>query len=142
MDSDTTPLLAENAHRPRLPSSTANPASLPGQKDGDLPLSSWASKASTHWKVWATVYLCALLIFVVDFPEFMRVAPRLRLYELTICREYYRGADPSVIGPDGHVPEGLCKLDAIQSSLANLRGIMGLLEAVPGMKYYPSIRNH
>ncbi|KAL4789304.1 hypothetical protein BDV19DRAFT_395186 [Aspergillus venezuelensis] len=49
---------------------------------------------------------------------YSKAAPTLRLVELTTCREYYRGDDPSVIGGDGFIDEKLCKLDTIQQKVA------------------------
>jgi hypothetical protein len=89
-----------------------------------------------HVKQWKAVYLCSLFILFYDFPSFMRVAPKLRMYELALCRDYYREVDPSVIDRNGAVDEKLCKLSIIQSDLAYLRGIIGFLEAIPG-KLYP-----
>jgi hypothetical protein len=56
----------------------------------------------------------------------------MRLMELNLCREYYRKVDPSVILPDGNVPEMLCKLPVIQSELAEIRGFSGMLDGIPG----------
>jgi hypothetical protein len=118
MQSETTPLL---------------PASTPGTYVDNVEAESRKVDAfHAHVKKWKTVYLCSLFILFYDFPSFMRVAPKLRMYELALCRDYYREVDPSVIGKNGTVDEKLCKLPVIQSNLANLRGIIGFLEAIPG----------
>lgn len=86
-----------------------------------------------HFAKWWTVYICGLLILTSDVPGFMGEAPRLRMLELGLCREYYAVHDPSVIGDNGGIPERLCKLPQIQSSVAKMRGIMAMMEAIPGL---------
>jgi hypothetical protein len=86
-----------------------------------------------HFAKWWTVYICGLLILTSDVPNFMSEAPRLRMLELGLCREYYAVHDPSVIGDNGGIPERLCKLPQIQSSVARMRGIMAMMEAIPGL---------
>lgn len=66
---------------------------------------------------------------------FMSEGPRIRMLEMGLCREYYETRDPGVIGPDGSVPERLCKLRDIQSPLARLRGFLGLLDGLPGLLF-------
>jgi hypothetical protein len=85
-----------------------------------------------HLQKWATLYLCGLFIFVVDVPGFMGEAVRVRMYELSICRDYYSRIDPGVIGPGGDVPENLCKGEHVQSDLAKLRGFQNLLDQIQG----------
>ena len=41
--------------------------------------------------------------------------------------------DPSVITPDGTVPENICKIDEIQSQLAFLNGWKSFFDLVPGL---------
>jgi len=93
-----------------------------------------AGKLRNHWSQWKVIYACAIFIFIIDFPTLMRVAPFLRLFELGVCREYYRAVDPSVIAPNGDIDEGLCKLDPIESRMAALRGLLGAVENLPGTR--------
>ncbi|CAI4215795.1 unnamed protein product [Parascedosporium putredinis] len=58
--------------------------------------------------------------FLVDYPNFMGDAAKVRMLELGLCRDHYRVHDPSLIGDDGSVPEELCKLKGVQSSLARI----------------------
>lgn len=92
-----------------------------------------ASRLREHWQKWKTFYVCALLVTTIDVPAYMGAAPQLRMLELGVCREFYATHDPSVIDGNGDIPEHLCKLSSIQSSLAKMRGIMAALEAIPGI---------
>ncbi len=73
------------------------------------------------------VYTCAAIILVLNVAFYSKGAPTLRLVELAICREYYKIHDPSVIGPDGFIPERLCKVSAIQKELAWLFALNEIL---------------
>ena len=86
-----------------------------------------------HFAKWSTIYACGLFILLVDVPNFMIEAPKQRMLELGLCREYYSVADPSVIGHDGSVPEELCKVREIQASLARMKGMLGMIEGIPGL---------
>ncbi|CAI4215796.1 unnamed protein product [Parascedosporium putredinis] len=66
--------------------------------------------------------------FLVDYPNFMGDAAKVRMLELGLCRDHYRVHDPSLIGDDGSVPEELCKLKGVQSSLARMRGYLQMLQ--------------
>ncbi|KAF2791103.1 hypothetical protein K505DRAFT_364116 [Melanomma pulvis-pyrius CBS 109.77] len=50
--------------------------------------------------------------------------PLNRVIERRLCQEHYALFDPSVIGPDGSIPEKMCKIKDVQSQLAWLQGIM------------------
>jgi hypothetical protein len=85
-----------------------------------------------HLRKWKTIYIMCVFVFVVDFPEFARTAPSLRLFEQAVCREYYRDHDASVIGADGAIASDLCKAKPVQQRLATLKGILGFLGVIPG----------
>ena len=70
----------------------------------------------------------------IDFPQFMRAAPFLRMLELGVCRDYYKHVDPRIIGPGGEVSEKLCKLREIQTSLACIKGVAGATGILPGQQ--------
>ena len=93
---------------------------------------SWISRISHHVSTWSTLYLCGLLVFLVDYPNFMGDAAKVRMLELGLCRDHYRVHDPSLIGDDGSVPEELCKLKGVQSSLARMRGYLQMLQYLIG----------
>jgi hypothetical protein len=129
-DSESTPLLS-----PAAPDSQNTPN---GRISGFPKLGSVARSIREHVHKWATIYLCGLFIFVVDVPGFMGEAVRIRMYELSICREYYGRADPSLIQPDGNVPEELCKITPVQSELAKFTGTQNVLNEILGNPY-PSL---
>jgi hypothetical protein len=84
------------------------------------------------WHRHKILALLFLLIFFIDFPPFTRAAPKMRLMELSLCREYYQKVDPSTIAPDGNVPEMKCKIPEIQTQLAEIKGYSGMLDGIPG----------
>jgi len=48
----------------------------------------------------------------------MTKASQTFLVEQALCRAFYTAQDPSVIGPDGRVPEARCKTESLQSQVA------------------------
>ena len=84
-----------------------------------------------------TITLLLLLCLFVDTGGSLLDTPEVRLFEMAVCRDYYREHDPSVIGPPplSYVDEKLCKLDRIQIDLAYLRAVKGLLATVPGILF-------
>lgn len=78
------------------------------------------------------------LSFVADFGGALEDVPELRLLEMSVCRDYYRLHDPSVIGdpPLSYVDEELCKIDEIQVELAYIRAAKSLLTTLPGKKSF------
>lgn len=64
------------------------------------------------------------LVLLVNFSTSLYQLPVSRVIERRLCREYFAKHDPSVIGPDGSVSEGLCKLPDVQSGLARIQGLM------------------
>ncbi|GAM89567.1 hypothetical protein ANO11243_076060 [Dothideomycetidae sp. 11243] len=81
-----------------------------------------------------TVTLVFLLSFVADVGGSLVDTPEIRLLESTVCRDYYRSHDPSVIGPPplSLVDEKLCKVQEIQSTLAYMISVKSLLMTMPG----------
>ena len=71
---------------------------------------------------------------VVDLEGGLRATSELRLFEVAICREYYRLHDPSKIGSPllSYVHESDCKLDSIQADLAYLRAWKDIATMIPG----------
>nr|RBQ90591.1 hypothetical protein FVER53263_09940 [Fusarium verticillioides] len=121
--SESTPLLQPNLNY------DAPNRSLPKLSKGD----EWRTAWQHHFSQWSALYVCSLLILLVDVPNFLSEVPKLRMLELGLCRDYYAATDPSVIGRDGSVPEHLCKVHEIQSALAKMRGILGMIEGIPGL---------
>jgi MFS family permease len=79
------------------------------------------------------VSLIVLLVAIIDIGAFLGEPPKTRIYEANICLSYYREHDPSAIGPDGHIPESLCKIDAVQQKLAVIFGWADTFDAIPGI---------
>jgi hypothetical protein len=85
-----------------------------------------------HLRTFRVLYIIGVFAFVIDTSFMMGAAPTTRLLELGICREYYRTADPSVIGPGGDVAELLCKVAEVQARLAEVNGYITMLAFLPG----------
>ncbi|KAI5787895.1 major facilitator superfamily domain-containing protein [Pyronema domesticum] len=64
---------------------------------------------------------------------FLSITPQIRLFESIICENYYKAHDPSVIRPDGSIPEALCKVESVQGELAMLDGFKSLFMNIPGV---------
>ncbi|KAH8668425.1 major facilitator superfamily transporter [Xylariales sp. PMI_506] len=64
------------------------------------------------------------LLLLVNLAASLYQLPLSRVIERRVCREYYAQHDPSQLGPNGEVPEILCKLDDIQKDLAWVQGAM------------------
>ena len=81
--------------------------------------------------------LCGLLCVVVDLAGGARAASEVRLFELAICRQYYKLHDPSKIGPPpfSYVDERDCKVSVIQSDLAYFRAWKDIFLMIPGEGY-------
>lgn len=80
---------------------------------------------------WRVASLCAVLKILQTLNTAISVVPRLRLYEATICRSYYRTFDPSVFDAGNNVPEELCKIPQVQADLAQLTGWNSFFFYVP-----------
>ncbi|KAK4180915.1 major facilitator superfamily domain-containing protein [Triangularia setosa] len=65
-----------------------------------------------------------LLVALVNLSWSLYQLPITRVIESRLCHDHYSLTDPSVIPPEGTVPEELCKLDAIQQRLGKLQGVM------------------
>ena len=79
--------------------------------------------------------LCGLLFATDVFVGGLRATSEVRLFEVGICRDYYKLRDPSKIGPPplSYVDEADCKLDQIQVDLAYLRVWRDTFMMIPGM---------
>jgi hypothetical protein len=80
---------------------------------------------------WRIAGICTLLKLTTVLSSAISAVPRLRLFEATICRAYYKTHEPTAIGIDGNVPEELCKIDKIQSDLAQLTGWNSFFSFIP-----------
>lgn len=126
VDTEQTPLLGTSPAPP--------PLSIPGAETSRRPrltLRRSATALRRHFSQWSSLWFCLLFVLLVDIPSFMSETPKLRMLELSLCREYHSTRDPSVIGDDGSVPEDLCKLPQIHSLLAKQLGLLGITSYFP-----------
>lgn len=73
------------------------------------------------------------LLLLVNLAASLYQLPLNLVIERRLCLEYYRQSDPSQIGKDGTVEEGLCKIDQIQQGLGWIQGTMDTIWVVGGM---------
>ncbi|KAF2671368.1 MFS general substrate transporter [Microthyrium microscopicum] len=88
-----------------------------------------------HWQKFSTLYIISMFALIIDISFGMMITPMSRLLELGVCRNFYAIHDPSVIQPGGDVLEQLCKIAPVQSKLAEINGILGMLGALPGLLF-------
>jgi len=72
-------------------------------------------------------HTCAAIILVLNLAFYAMAAPIVRIFELSVCREYYFVHNPSMVGGDGFVEEKFCKVDEIQKVawLLTINGMLG-----------------
>ncbi|KAH8821996.1 major facilitator superfamily domain-containing protein [Xylogone sp. PMI_703] len=80
-----------------------------------------------------TVGSVAIFLILFAFADVLKYISTIRLIELGVCREYYLHNNPDLTNGNGDDEESLCKQPAIQQRLANLRGYLAALEAIPGL---------
>ncbi|KAK1910925.1 hypothetical protein P3342_011527 [Pyrenophora teres f. teres] len=95
-----------DSRKPLLPSSRPSGSPMP--------------PASSKRAIWPLV----LLLVLVHLSAVLYTLPLNRVIELRLCQEHYERNDPTLIWPDGSIPEKLCKIDDVQRRLAWLQGIM------------------
>ncbi|KAF6790376.1 major facilitator superfamily transporter, partial [Colletotrichum musicola] len=122
MSRETSPLLA---HPPEPEPET--PAASPPATAGVA--------ATRHPKFLRAIIVIFSICFVSEIGTSLIGTADTRLFEMAVCRDYYRERDPSVIGepPLSYVDEGLCKAKEIQTRLAYLRATRGLVMTLPGI---------
>jgi hypothetical protein len=59
------------------------------------------------------IFLCIGIITAIDFAYFMISVPLIRVYENIVCHGYYAVHDPTRIGPNHDIEEGLCKVNIL-----------------------------
>lgn len=88
------------------------------------------------------ITLLKVVILLLALGDDLLDSPMARITEAVICYRYYETTDPSklLIGRDhigpgaiGGVDELHCKLDAVQTELALLRGWQSLFDSIPGL---------
>ncbi|PYI15328.1 putative MFS transporter [Aspergillus violaceofuscus CBS 115571] len=56
--------------------------------------------------------------------------PMVRVIEMIACDSYWRRHDPARLPASGHLPEHLCKIAAVQTEVATVKGYSDLLEGL------------
>ncbi|KAF2233230.1 MFS general substrate transporter [Viridothelium virens] len=79
------------------------------------------------------VFLIALAVVVLGGGEVLIANPRIRLFESIICREYYDKHETSIVKGDGWLPEHLCKIEPVESSVALLMGWQDFFDSIPAL---------
>ncbi|KAF6807775.1 major facilitator superfamily transporter [Colletotrichum sojae] len=122
MSRETSPLLA---HPPETEPET--PVAPPPATD--------RVATTRHPKFLRAIIVIFSVCFVAEIGTSLIGTADTRLFEMAVCRDYYREHDPSVIGepPLSYVDEGLCKVKEIQTRLAYLRATRGLVMTLPGI---------
>ncbi|KAL2194034.1 hypothetical protein P885DRAFT_71611 [Corynascus similis CBS 632.67] len=64
-----------------------------------------------------------LLVALVNLAWSLYQLPVSRVLESRLCREHYAVHDPSILQPDGSIPEKLCKIDPVQQPLGRIQGM-------------------
>ncbi|KAI1421270.1 major facilitator superfamily domain-containing protein [Xylaria sp. FL1777] len=85
---------------------------------------------------WPWIYVvlgCIVIAIVSEIGEYLYAAPRVRLFESVSCTRYYLEHDPSVIRPDGSVPEALCKVNPVQDEVASILGWQLFFDSIPAI---------
>jgi MFS family permease len=88
------------------------------------------SMANVYWR---PTIICILLYFIMGIGYFSSTAAQLRLLESIICRAHYEKANPALIPPSGDIPESLCKVPAVQGTLAELLGWQAFFDNIPSL---------
>lgn len=84
----------------------------------------------------SVITLCAIATLILDFGVTVIAAPKVRMFESIICNSYYRSRDNSIL-PDtvyerNGISEDQCKIQPVQSALANIIGWQVLFDGIPG----------
>ncbi|KAG5302105.1 MFS multidrug transporter [Histoplasma ohiense] len=87
----------------------------------------------TREKPLVFVFLCVLIVFCIDFGNFLSVAPQTRIYEAIACRKYYEKHEPGQYRLLEDIPEDKCKIPPVQGELAFVQGLQISFEALPSI---------
>lgn len=123
----------ENVHADDVEESRALLGEPTESRDSPIKQPTPTHRTRSSWP-WIYVVLLLLGIAVIsDIGEDLFTAPRIRLFESIACTDYYSRHDPSVLGPDGSVPERFCKIDPIQSTVASVLGWQLFFDSIPAI---------
>lgn len=76
--------------------------------------------------------LITLVVILLAFEIGGRMipGPMVRLIETIACDKYWRRHDPARLPGSGHLPEHLCKISAVQTEVATVKGYSDLFEGL------------
>jgi len=108
---------------------------LDGQRENAVkpPLSAPSHQTRCTWPWIYVVLACIVVAITSEVGEYLYTAPRVRLFESVSCTRYYLEHDPSVVGPDGSVPESLCKINPVQDEVASVLGWQLFFDSIPAI---------
>jgi hypothetical protein len=133
MATEAAPLLREDGYEvPRSYSSVAETS------DSTHPTKLSATQTIiNHLRNWKVLYLCTLLIIIVDVGRALAIAPVMHLIEVLVCRDYYQNTPTDIFDPMNNNYDELCGIKEIQKCVANLNGTLSMLETLPGKSFKP-----
>jgi len=115
-------------NRPRALSQTQSSTPL----DANVKPSSWRRSCAGNWRVAATFLVTGIVSLAIRLLNL----PVNRVIEARYCKQYYLSHDPAAIDPNGEVPEGLCKIRAVQEPLVWLENAIFIALTVCGEYLY------
>lgn len=89
------------------------------------------TRCTTPWI--RVVILCMGIAVTANVGVYLFLAPKIRLFESIICKDYYLRAEPSLISGDGSVPEQFCKVSVVQDGLATIVGWQLFFDSIPAI---------
>ncbi|KAF3385324.1 hypothetical protein F1880_002190 [Penicillium rolfsii] len=103
-----------------------NDPTVPGQSECCGDMDSELSPR-TRFRLLTTLIM-TLLAFEIGGK--MIPGPMVRLIETIACDKYWRRHEPARLPAKGHLPEHLCKISAVQTEVATVKGYSDLFEAL------------
>lgn len=115
----------DDDHTSFLPRQPSGPP-VPGQSEccGDSD-----SELSPRSRIRLLITLIIVLL-AFEIGGQMIPGPMVRLIETIACDNYWRRHDPARLPASGHLPEHLCKISAVQTEVATVKGYSDLLEGL------------
>ncbi|OGE53913.1 hypothetical protein PENARI_c007G09891 [Penicillium arizonense] len=113
----------ENA--PFLPTQTSDPLA-PDQSE-------YSEGSDSEWSKGTRLRLLITLIVILLSFEIggqMIPGPMVRVIETIACDKYWRRHNPARLPLTGHLPEHLCKITAVQTEVATVKGYSDLFEGL------------
>ncbi|KAF2089929.1 MFS general substrate transporter [Saccharata proteae CBS 121410] len=87
------------------------------------------------WSPTVIAGLLFVLILLVGCSDQIESPSSTRIYEAIYCRQYYETRDPGLIGGDGWVEEGRCKIPGVQGSVAMLKAWSGVFDIAGSLPF-------